>query len=284
MKCDLHPEADAIGSCAYCGRGVCKECTVRFNEIIYCGQCVAAGRIQSSPLPTPGRPPSQPLFYMWNSKDQMMARGPNSYLLPLIEYYPPKPKGKIMLFLFWIGIVGALICVISLVFVGSTVYGGQYIPSEAPFNYFAVGLFILSIGCFGIYWNYGCLWGLFGAITLPITGTILLLMDVIWPDSWPVTVIGSMVLVHLSISHIRVHLPIDHILCDLITLGRILNYIAPVIIIFTVFISLCWILYFAAGILFLDIIILILIPVPGLPKDLTSNYIPIYQHPSYPSR
>ncbi|MDA4136303.1 MAG: DUF2180 family protein [Thaumarchaeota archaeon] len=36
MKCYVHPNADAVGVCTSCGRGVCRRCAVRLGGKLYC--------------------------------------------------------------------------------------------------------------------------------------------------------------------------------------------------------------------------------------------------------
>jgi hypothetical protein len=43
MKCFYHPEADAVGTCKNCHRGVCRSCAAERSEGIACvGRCEAA--------------------------------------------------------------------------------------------------------------------------------------------------------------------------------------------------------------------------------------------------
>jgi hypothetical protein len=175
----------------------------------------------------------------------------------------PKPKGTILLFLFWIGAIGAFICAIDLCYVGFTVHDNSSIPSDFPFIYFALGLMILSVGCFGVYWNYGCLWGLLGTISLPITSVILIIILYIQPHADMAILIISMILLHLSFSHMRAHLPEGHISHTLIFINRFLNYGAIGAIIYTIFTSLATIFFYTMFILMLDMVFLLLIPKPG---------------------
>src|SRR5579885_2370587 len=36
MKCFNHPDREAFGICVTCGRGLCEDCSVVFNEKLYC--------------------------------------------------------------------------------------------------------------------------------------------------------------------------------------------------------------------------------------------------------
>lgn len=43
MKCLVHPEAEAIGVCIACGKGVCTECAVTVGGKTHCRTCAASG-------------------------------------------------------------------------------------------------------------------------------------------------------------------------------------------------------------------------------------------------
>lgn len=40
MKCYVHPEADAIGTCVGCGKFICESCQVEVSNKNYCSKCV----------------------------------------------------------------------------------------------------------------------------------------------------------------------------------------------------------------------------------------------------
>jgi hypothetical protein len=41
MKCEKHPEREAIGVCANCGKAICAECRVEIEDKNYCKDCVS---------------------------------------------------------------------------------------------------------------------------------------------------------------------------------------------------------------------------------------------------
>lgn len=41
MNCYSHPEKEAVGECALCGKPICPECTVEIDGKLYCKYCVA---------------------------------------------------------------------------------------------------------------------------------------------------------------------------------------------------------------------------------------------------
>jgi TM2 domain-containing membrane protein YozV len=40
MKCYVHPDIDAVGTCANCGKSVCSNCAVDFNGKVTCKSCI----------------------------------------------------------------------------------------------------------------------------------------------------------------------------------------------------------------------------------------------------
>lgn len=40
MKCYVHPEVDAIGTCTKCGRSVCSGCAMEIDGKVVCKNCV----------------------------------------------------------------------------------------------------------------------------------------------------------------------------------------------------------------------------------------------------
>ncbi len=44
MKCYLHSEADCVGACTSCGRGICSVCAVETKGKLVCRSCLAEGK------------------------------------------------------------------------------------------------------------------------------------------------------------------------------------------------------------------------------------------------
>jgi len=44
MKCQIHPENEAVGTCTSCGRPVCQECVVEVKGKNVCRECLASGK------------------------------------------------------------------------------------------------------------------------------------------------------------------------------------------------------------------------------------------------
>jgi hypothetical protein len=40
MKCYVHPDVDAVGTCTVCGKSVCQNCAVDMNGKLTCKSCV----------------------------------------------------------------------------------------------------------------------------------------------------------------------------------------------------------------------------------------------------
>jgi len=50
MKCAVHADREAVGSCCSCARYVCSECKVEIGGQVYCNQCLEA-RLQTGSWP-----------------------------------------------------------------------------------------------------------------------------------------------------------------------------------------------------------------------------------------
>jgi hypothetical protein len=59
MKCDYHPDRDAVGICVNCGRPVCAECRTILGDKIYCQPCaneIFVSKPAEKPIEKAGRP------------------------------------------------------------------------------------------------------------------------------------------------------------------------------------------------------------------------------------
>jgi len=168
MRCERHPEKDAIGSCAHCGRGVCEDCRARPGDIVLCKECAAAGRT----VPLPGAPEKPPV-------DRPVR-------------FFPQPKGRPNHGYFLVGGSGAMIGgAMILVLAAMDRSGWNIYWNMGPHSVYAMDLFtiiylmlvlpffMLSMGCYGIYWNYGSLGGLVGTIGIMIAWPLTLLFHFI---------------------------------------------------------------------------------------------------------
>ena len=47
MKCYIHPEVDAVGTCVSCHRAMCSDCVVEVSGRFFCRECLASGKNKS---------------------------------------------------------------------------------------------------------------------------------------------------------------------------------------------------------------------------------------------
>jgi len=188
--------------------------------------------------------------------------------------------------------MGALLSGIALFIMGGSVYISTALLSMS-LALFCVGLIILSIGCYGIYWNFGCSWGAFGTITLPIMGALTLILVFLMGGIAqtlsmaflfvlvPLLVI-SMVFVHLSLSHMRLHLPRNSPSYNIMNLSRILNYLGGAGVAAFIMVSI-FLFFIAGGILLLDFWFLMNVPLPdpATQQQPQPYYAPPYYQPRY---
>lgn len=48
MKCYIHPNVDAVGTCTKCGKMICQACSTEINGKLVCSQCSAAAVQQTT--------------------------------------------------------------------------------------------------------------------------------------------------------------------------------------------------------------------------------------------
>lgn len=171
MKCERHPEEDAIGVCMACGRGVCASCQVPYRGVLHCPACLQAGRL--APGPGAGVP--------------RRARGRPSRTLLLAGMV-----GSVVLF---VGAVSTL--ALRALFMGATFAGGAVERPDSPLAPFfagtsvaaasllGLGVLLLSVGLVGLYWNYG-------QATAPATAAMVLSASALYlPRLPPLSPIGG---------------------------------------------------------------------------------------------
>lgn len=56
MKCNVHPDVDAVGTCTNCGKTVCANCAIEMNGKVVCKSCIERMAMQPS-----SQPPVQPV-------------------------------------------------------------------------------------------------------------------------------------------------------------------------------------------------------------------------------
>lgn len=170
MKCDIHPDNDTVGNCAYCGRPVCNDCKETHDNILHCFQCVKQGRIVDRPsldwqaffyyLPQPGIPESKLKALM------------GSVLTPYPSEEPdPRP--------FKIGLYGAITAGLMALFTGTASLAIQDMFVMLGLN---IVLFIatlpLLMGIYGFNKNYGCKLSMAASWGLAIFLMLLMLVNI----------------------------------------------------------------------------------------------------------
>ncbi len=55
MKCYIHPDREAVGTCTSCGKPICGECAVEVQNKFVCRTCLSLGK--SAPVSTTVRSP-----------------------------------------------------------------------------------------------------------------------------------------------------------------------------------------------------------------------------------
>lgn len=120
MQCTNHPEREAAGTCAFCGKMFCQECLVDVNGRFFCKDHVSHAFDQSA------QSAPQPQIVINNTA----SSNSNAYGSP----YVGKPKSKIL---------SLLLCIFLGYFGAHYFYVGR----------FGMGiLYLFTMGFFGIGW------------------------------------------------------------------------------------------------------------------------------------
>lgn len=161
MKCEKHPEMDAIGNCVYCGRGVCELCKVRVNDLVHCKECARAGRVKGDHKKDVQPQPAPPIAFV-----QIPPQGFNPFNQSNMLYVQPEPKGTPTASYFKFGAAWSLICCGLSFSVGILMVIGNFINDSLIYDWaipiFFIPLLTLSfsmlplIGSYlGFYRNFG---------------------------------------------------------------------------------------------------------------------------------
>ena len=187
MKCEKHPESDAVGLCVACGRGVCPICKLSYTNLIHCKDCVESGRIGPQYKPVVQQYPPQSAYQPYPGYGSPYGYQPYPYY-PYGPYpYPyaymtlqPKPIGVPSKHYFNMGRTGALamtiLCIITALLVYPTLLmgsSGEAVILPVLFGIFLIAMTPLLYGLYGFYINYGTANGLYALSGIGI-GTILL--------------------------------------------------------------------------------------------------------------
>ena len=101
MKCTNHPEVDAQGMCAYCGKPFCKECLVEVKGRMYCKEDL--GKVLDEAKQSGGRPTIQ----ITNTKDSGNTNTNQNVGMTGMGFGPAKSK-----------MVALILCIIGFIGVG----------------------------------------------------------------------------------------------------------------------------------------------------------------------
>ena len=105
MKCFNHPEREADGMCAYCGKPFCKDCLVEVKGRMYCKGDLGNVLDEAKQQATYAAPAAGPTITITNTNDSANTNtntNTNSNGLGL----PPRKKKKVALILCLLGFVG----------------------------------------------------------------------------------------------------------------------------------------------------------------------------------
>ena len=169
MKCAEHPAMDAVGTCAYCGRGVCEDCKVRLYDKIHCKECVEAGRIVGAPTqqasPPQGPPPGQPpMMY------PQYGGYPGVYMAPVI-FRQPKPNGVPQKGYFTFGMVASFACMVMSFIVFFLMINSIFNPAPSGNNAdgFIIAIFVLTFFLYPVFISFLAFYKNYGSSTALMT-------------------------------------------------------------------------------------------------------------------
>jgi hypothetical protein len=223
MKCEKHPETDAVGACVSCGRGVCPICKISYNNMIHCKECIEAGRVGGRQnygywpqgggqvATTPGAAAYGQPAYGQTAYGQPAAGAvpttPYSYGYYPYAYYPyynygsygmykapAQPKGVPNGGLFKIGAGGSIFLAIMSLAMGFTIMNFMFFNTRttSPQSVILVSILLMmamfpfGLGIFGFYKNYGSIWGLMGSVSIMISSVlypVMLYMAILYGSS-----------------------------------------------------------------------------------------------------
>jgi len=167
MRCEKHPDSDAVGTCVSCGRGICPICKISYNNMLHCKECIESARISGQANdPNAGYDPS-PL-----GQQTQQTYG---YSYPTYPAHYPKPTGPPSKSFFKAGFGGCIgTAIVCMVMGFSFSIGGWGYTVQSGYWLIAVSLVLMimmlpfAVGLYGFHRNYGTSWGLWGSIGIVI--------------------------------------------------------------------------------------------------------------------
>jgi hypothetical protein len=148
MRCENHPEFEAVAQCPSCGKHICEFCRVIMFNMPHCKECTQ-NMVQSMQILSP-------------RKLRKLAKKRRLKAMERAE-----PKGKPNRDFFIIGGVGSIIISIATFAIGWSFsvprhvgFGSYPLWLVQYIVLFAVGMAITVFGFYGLYRNYGTAWGI----------------------------------------------------------------------------------------------------------------------------
>lgn len=129
MRCYNHGELEAVGICVACGKALCADCAISFDDIIHCKRCLEAGRFSEDAR--------------WQSK---------------LLSSEASPRGTPKDIFFKLGAAGSALGIVIPIISIFALYSAMMMAMI--FALMGVVLAIQGIGYLGFYRNYGKVMGL----------------------------------------------------------------------------------------------------------------------------
>lgn len=148
MKCYVHPDVDAVGTCTNCGKSVCSNCAVEMNGKIVCKSCVDQMAKQPSAV-VPPEPPATPPVQPVAAPVPPAAPVVPPVAPPVAPATPAKKEPFLSLILSFLGFF-----VIGFIGLGQ-IYNGQVKKG-----------ILLTLGNWVLWFGMGLIYGIGAAVTL----------------------------------------------------------------------------------------------------------------------
>jgi hypothetical protein len=154
MRCEYHPEYEAIGTCLACGRSVCSICKVFYKGVVHCKVCIEQG----------------------NYHERKSTK--------------PSPKGVPTKKFFTTGLIGCILTTFATFMLGISFISywklfDNYHPREYPILFASslmilpVGFITFGIGLYGFYRNYGSAMGIVSSVFLFVNSIMFTILGLL---------------------------------------------------------------------------------------------------------
>lgn len=160
MRCENHPQFEAMAQCSSCGKHICEFCSVLVFNMPHCKECTQ-NMVHNMPILSPRK-----------LRKQLRKRRRLKAMESAV------PKGRPNRDFFIAGGVGSIIVAIATFAMGWSFS----VPMHDSFGsyphwlvgyiiLYAIGTAITGVGFYGLYRNYGSVWGII-ASTFCVIGTL----------------------------------------------------------------------------------------------------------------